>query len=106
MQQFVKDKILFGFENQIIAHINGWDSDNKLYTFVRYFITCNAVKESGAEKKVFRKFNEALNYFTRNIDQTLRNAEITLWTDEVIPLHHINFLEEKDILNLGKGEPK
>ena len=95
------EKLEYGFDDQLFKSIDGWDIANKKSTIIKYFDTLISIKTEN--KKInFHNFKTAMMTFFTITNDHYRNIEITLWNDEVIPLHHLNFVEKDQIADFIK----
>lgn len=102
MEKIIKDKLKFGFKNDVFETAIGWNNHEIETIFSKQgdmFIV--EVLKNGQSKKVFKTFESALNMFLKNVDQTWRSAELTLANStEFCLLQTINFIDKEDILNI------
>lgn len=91
------DKLEFGFDDQLFKFINGWNMKDVKTTVIKYFDTQTVLLQEGHPTKTYKSFKDAmLSCFSKTNDY-YRNIEITLWNDQVIPLHHLNFVKKDQI---------
>ena len=102
MEKIIKDKLKFGFKNNVFETATGWNNHEVETTLIKEWdLFTVMVHKNGQRKKVFKTFESALDMFLKNVDQTWRSAELTLANStEFCLLQTINFLDKEDILNI------
>ena len=102
MEKKIKNKLKFGFKNNVFETATGWNNHEVETTLIKEWdLFTVMVHKNGQRKKVFKTFESALDMFLKNVDQTFRSVELSFFESTfVCHLETINHVDKKDILNL------
>ncbi len=101
MEKIIKNKLKFGFKNNVFETATGWNNHEVETTLTKEWdLFTVMVHKNGQSKKVFKTFDSALEMFLKNVDQTFRSVELSFFDSTLFcHLDTINFVDKKELLN-------